>query len=118
MQFVGRHLQTTGISQYNLRIVKALVSLIDDNLIKHTRLGILALYVKIEIWYFVIKDALGYFHRRLSLLHAEEECAQINLSPWSRKVLKIERNTGQGQHDDQYRTHDTYERHAGSFHGE
>ena len=63
VHFVCRHLHAAGIGQHDLCTVEALVSLVDDNLIKHAGLCIFLLHIQVDIGYAAVEHPFGDFHR-------------------------------------------------------
>ena len=114
---VGRRLQAGRIGHHDLRILKALVHLVNNHLIEHARLGILVIHIDVDIGDAAIKHAFGNLDSRARLLHRHNHSRQLLLGIRRDVILKDKRNTRQQHAENADGHHDAPQRNAGRLHG-
>ena len=116
VHLVGRHLQSARIGQHNLRAVEALVRLVDNELVEHTRLHVLLLHVDVHVGHTVVEHALGNLHRRRSLFHANQQRAHTDGGLGRGLVLNIKRKARDKHRREHDGAHHTEQRNTSRLH--
>ena len=96
-------LQSARIRQDDVRLVHSVLQVVDDDIVEHTCVLVLLLYIQVDVLDAVIKYPFGNLQFWRFHLHRGQQLQEVLLRFWRNLVLKVERpQRHQGNQDDEW----------------